>query len=119
MAVVPPTDREAAPSEDSHTGLRRRSLGVRLAWATMAFCGIFIVLSVAVFTALAWTEGRERMQAELVQIEQASAATLSKAIWELDRDALQAHVHSAIRVPSVARASPATSSHSCVSAASA
>ena len=68
MAVVPPTDREAAPSEDSHTGLRRRSLGVRLAWATMAFCGIFIVLSVAVFTALAWTEGRERMQAELVQI---------------------------------------------------
>ena len=103
MAVVPPTDREAAPSEDSHTGLRRRSLGVRLAWATMAFCGIFIVLSVAVFTALAWTEGRERMQAELVQIEQASAATLSKAIWELDRDALQAHVHSAIRVPSVGR----------------
>ncbi len=88
MAVVPPTDREAAPSEDSHTGLRRRSLGVRLAWATMVFCGLFIVLSVAVFTGLAWTEGRERMQAELVQIEQASAATLSKAIWELDRDAL-------------------------------
>ena len=69
----------------------------------MVFCGLFIVLSVAVFTGLAWTEGRERMQAELVQIEQASAATLSKAIWELDRDALQAHVQSAIRVPSVGR----------------
>lgn len=94
-------DNAAEPPEASRAGLRRRPLGLRLVWATMAFCAIFIVLSVVVFTGLAWTQGRERMQAELVQIEQASAATLSKAIWELDREALQAHVQSAIRVPSV------------------
>ncbi len=103
MAIVPPTDPVVVVPEALSPGSRRRSLGVRLVWATMAFCGLFIVLSVVVFTGLAWTEGRERMQAELVQIEQASAATLSKAIWELDRDALQAHVQSAIRVPSVGR----------------
>ena len=103
MAIVPPTDPVVVVPEALSPGSRRRSLGVRLVWAIMAFCGLFIVLSVVVFTGLAWTEGRERMQAELVQIEQASAATLSKAIWELDRDALQAHVQSAIRVPSVGR----------------
>ena len=103
MAIVPSKDSVAAPQAALHIGARRRSLGVRLVWATMVFCGAFIALSVVVFTGLAWTEGRERMQAELLQIEQASAATLSKAIWELDRDALQAHVQSAIRVPSVGR----------------
>ena len=103
MAVTPASDTFAQAAASSRAGPRRRSLGLRLVWVTMVFCAIFIVLSVAVFTGLAWTEGRERMQAELVQIEQASAATLSKAIWELDRDALQAHVQSAIRVPSVGR----------------
>ena len=99
MAIVPPTDPVVVVPEALSPGSRRRSLGVRLVWATMAFCGLFIVLSVVVFTGLAWTEGRERMQAELVQIEQASAATLSKAIWELDRDALQAHVQSEPQAP--------------------
>lgn len=103
MAVTPAPDSPAQASDRPRVEQRRRSLGLRLVWVTMVFCAIFIVLSIAVFTGLAWTEGRERMQAELVQIEQASAATLSKAIWELDRDALQAHVQSAIRVPSVGR----------------
>jgi len=84
-------------------GLPRRSLGLRLAWVTLVFCTLFIVLSVVLFTGLAWSNGRDRMQAELVQIEQAYAATLSKAIWELDREALQAHVQSAAGVPSVGR----------------
>lgn len=103
MAVTPSSDAVDQASEAPRAGSQRRPLGLRIVWATMVFCAIFIVLSVVVFTGLAWAEGRERMQAELVQIEQASAATLSKAIWELDRDALQAHVHSAIRVPSVGR----------------
>lgn len=69
----------------------------------MVFCALFIALSVVVFTGLAWTDGRDHMEAELVQIEQAYAATLSKAIWELDREAQQAHVQSAAGVPSVGR----------------
>ena len=50
-------------------GLPRRSLGLRLAWVTLVFCTLFIVLSVVLFTGLAWSNGRDRMQAELVQIE--------------------------------------------------
>lgn len=103
MAVIPGGEAAAGGADVSRAGLRRRSLGLRLAWVSMVFCAVFIVLSVVVFTGLAWTDGRERMQAELVQIEQASAAALSKAIWELDREALKAHVQSAAGVPSVGR----------------
>ncbi|MGP1629111.1 MAG: GGDEF domain-containing protein [Giesbergeria sp.] len=41
------------------------------------------------------------MDAELAQIEQIYSGTLSKAIWELDREALHAHVQSVREVPAV------------------
>lgn len=80
-----------------------RSLGTRLVLATLGFCVLFIVVAVGVLTLSAWNACRARMNAELAQIEQVYRGTLSKAIWELDRDALQAHVQSAVGVPSVGR----------------
>ncbi len=41
------------------------------------------------------------MDAELAQIEQIYSGTLSKAIWEFDREALRAHVQSVREVPAV------------------
>ena len=91
MAVVPPTDREAAPSEDSHTGLRRRSLGVRLAWATMVFCGLFIVLSVAVFTGLAWTEaGGDVLPVEVTTMKGKGSLTLTGQLGDVMKESAQA-----------------------------
>ena len=94
-AATPPAPAEppAAP--------RQRSLGLRLVWATLAFCSLFILASIAVLTWLAWNAGLQRMDAELAQIEQIYSGTLSKAIWELDREALQAHVQSVREVPAV------------------
>mgnify|MGYP001026651021 FL=1 len=80
---------------------RQRSLGLRLVWATLAFCSLFILASVALLTWSAWNAGLARMDAELAQIEQIYSGTLSKAIWELDREALQAHVQSVREVPAV------------------
>ena len=51
----------------------------------------------------AWNEGLTRMDADLAQIEQIYGDTLSKAIWELDREALQTHVRSAEGVTSVGK----------------
>lgn len=82
---------------------RQRSLGWRLVWTTLAFCSLFILASVATLTWLAWNTGLARMDAELAQIEQIYSGTLSKAIWELDREALLAHVHSVRDVPAVGR----------------
>jgi diguanylate cyclase (GGDEF)-like protein len=41
------------------------------------------------------------MTSELVQIEQVYQGTLSKSIWEMDREALQMHLESAAKVPAV------------------
>ena len=83
--------------------LARRSLGGRLVLASLLFCAAFILVSVGVLTVLAWNAGIARMEAELAQIEQIYGHTLSKAIWELDRDALQMQVQSAKGIPSVGK----------------
>ena len=90
-------------SQASGQTAARRSVGLRLAWATVAFCAVYIAFSVAVFSWMAWRDARARMEAELAQMEQAYATTLAKAIWELDRESLQNHVDSAAGVPSVGR----------------
>src|SRR5690606_16330310 len=56
---------------------RQRSLGLRLVWATLAFCSLFILASVALLTWSAWNAGLARMDAELAQIEQIYSGTLS------------------------------------------
>lgn len=94
--------------EFQHTGSQpvhsvARSLGGRLVLATLVFCALFILVSVGVLTISAWNAGRVRMDAELAQIEQIYSTTLSKAIWELDREALQMQVQSTMGIPSVGK----------------
>lgn len=104
MSALPRAAQAAAPAPALPPACPRpRSLGARLVWATLAFCGVFILASVAALTWSAWNAGLARMDAELAQIEQIYRGTLSKAIWELDREALQAHVQSAQEVPAVGR----------------
>ena len=90
MAVISPP--EAGPPAAL---ARQHSLGWRLVWATLVFCALFILASVMALTWSAWNDGLTRMDADLAQIEQIYGDTLSKAIWELDREALQTHVRSA------------------------
>lgn len=80
-----------------------QSLGARLVLATLGFCLLFTLLTIGVLTYSAWNSGLAKMNAELAQIEQVYSGTLSKAIWELDRESLQTHVMSATRVPAVGR----------------
>ena len=98
MAVTPPPGAglPAAP-------VRQRSLGWRLVWATLVFCVLFILASVMALTWSAWNAGLARMDADLAQIEQVYGDTLSKAIWELDREALKTYVRSAEGVASVGK----------------
>jgi len=83
--------------------VRQRSLGWRLVWATLVFCVLFILASVMALTWSAWNAGLARMDADLAQIEQVYGDTLSKAIWELDREALKTYVRSAEGVASVGK----------------
>src|SRR5450631_2185966 len=84
-------------------GEPKGSLGGRLVLATLGFCFIFTLLTVAVRTWSAWQAGLVAMTSELRLIEQVYQRTLSKAIWEMDRESLQTHVASAANVAAVGR----------------
>jgi diguanylate cyclase (GGDEF)-like protein len=79
------------------------SLGQRLALVTVAFCMLFAVLTVAVRTWSAWQAHVEVMNGELALLDQVYQRTLSKAIWEMDRELLHTHVVSAARVAAVGK----------------
>ena len=81
----------------------KHSLGARLAWATLGFSLAFTLVAVAVRTYSAWQETWAEMNADLMLVEQVYQQTLSKAIWEMDREALQAHMDSAALVNTVGR----------------
>ncbi len=78
-----------------------RSLGRRLVLATLFFGLIFTLLTIVVLTLSAWKSSVATMTSELVQIEQVYQGTLSKAVWEMDRESLQMHLDSAAKVPAV------------------
>lgn len=101
--MSPPHELGAAPV--STQPRRQRSLGWKLVWTTLGFCALFILASVATLTWSAWNAGVARMDAELLQIEKIYSDTLSRAIWELDREALQAYVQNAKDVPSLGKIS--------------
>lgn len=82
---------------------RAGSLGRRLVLATLVFCLLFSLAAVAVRTGIAWQANRASMAAELTLIDQVFQRTLSKAIWEMDRDALKTQLDSAAQVASVGR----------------
>lgn len=75
-----------------------RSLGSRLVLVTLGFCFVFTVLTVAVRTYSAWNEAWSAMNADLKLLEQVYRPTLSKAIWEMDRDSLRASIESTQQV---------------------
>lgn len=80
-----------------------QSLGTRLVLATLGFCFVFTMLTVAVRTWSAWQQAWLAMDADLTLIEQVYRQTLSKSIWEMDREALHTHVESAAQVTSVGK----------------
>ncbi len=85
------------------TQARTQSLGTRLVLATLGFCFVFTVLSVGVRTYFAWNEAWSAMDDDLTLLEHVYRQTVSKAIWEMDRDALHTHVDSTAQVAAVGR----------------
>ncbi len=79
------------------------SLGGRLVLATVGFCFLFALLTVAVRTWSAWQVHVAAMTGELALLDQVYQRTLSKAIWEMDRDLLKTYVASAANVAAVGR----------------
>jgi diguanylate cyclase (GGDEF)-like protein len=84
---------ESNLSRDS-AAARTGSLARRLVVATLAFCLLFTAATVAVRTWFAWNNNLATMTAELSLIDQVFQGTLSKAVWEMDNDALQAQIDS-------------------------
>lgn len=78
-----------------------RSLGTRLVVVTLGFCFVFTLFAVGARTLSAWNAAWAAMNADLALLEQVYRQTLSKAIWEMDRDALNAHVDSTAQVAAV------------------
>ena len=80
-----------------------QSLGTRLVLVTLGFCFVFTLLTVGVRTYSAWNEAWSAMDADLTLLEQVYRRTLSKAIWEMDRDSLHTHVESTAQIAVVGR----------------
>jgi diguanylate cyclase (GGDEF)-like protein len=79
------------------------SLGRRLVLATLVFCLLFTLMTVAVRTWSAWNDNLAAMTTELSMIDQVFQRTLSKAIWEMDSEALKTQLDSVARVAPVGR----------------
>ncbi len=95
MPALPPVS-----TQDSRpTG----SLGRRLVLATLAFCLVFTLFTVAIRTWSAWQANLTAMTDELSLIDQVFQRTLSKAIWEMDRESLQTQLDSVAQVAAVGR----------------
>ena len=80
-----------------------RSLGLRMVLATLGFCFLFALLTISLRSWLAWHANIATMHAELGVIEQVYQRTLTKAIWELDRDSVQMHLDTALKMEAVGK----------------
>lgn len=94
-----PDDEAAAPAP------KRRpvsgSLGRRLFLLTLAFCVVFSLAAVLARTLLAWHSHRRSMEADLTLLDQVFQRTMTKALWEVDREMLRAQLAGASEVASV------------------
>lgn len=81
------------------------SLGRRLVMATLLFCLVFTVGTVAVRTWFAWDNNVKAMNTELHLIDQVFQGTLAKAVWEMDRNALDEQLDSVAAAAPVGRVS--------------
>lgn len=77
------------------------SLGGRIVLATLVFCLLFTLIVAAVRTWSAWQNNVSRMSDEIALIAQVYQQTVSKSIWEMDRDSLQTHLNSMANAASV------------------
>ncbi|WP_168209632.1 GAF domain-containing sensor histidine kinase [Chromobacterium paludis] len=82
-----------------------RSLAGRLVLATLLFCLAFTLATVIVKTWLTWNSNLQAMQQQLNLIGDIYQQTLKKAIWDLDRSAIEEHLHSSFHVQSVGQVS--------------
>ncbi|WP_225774504.1 GGDEF domain-containing protein [Pseudomonas sp. Marseille-Q5115] len=80
-----------------------RPLAHRLVVATLVFCLVFTFATVCVRTWFAWNSGVQTMNSELALIDQVFQGSLSKAIWEMDRDSLEAQLKSVVEAAPVGR----------------
>lgn len=71
--------------------------------ATLTFCIVFTLITVAIRTWSAWQGNLAAMTGELTLIDQVFQRTLSKAIWEMDREFLQTQLDSVAQVAPVGR----------------
>lgn len=102
VSISAPTESEGAAAPPVH---RAGSLGRRLVVATLTFCLLFTLVTVVVRTWSAWNEGLEKMTAELSMIDQVFRRSLSKAIWEMDSEALRTQLDSVAQVAPLGRVS--------------
>lgn len=79
------------------------SLGRSLVLATLAFCLLFTLAMVTLRTWFAWENNLATMNSELSLIDQVFQGTLSKAIWELDREALESQLNNVAQAAPVGR----------------
>jgi diguanylate cyclase (GGDEF)-like protein len=94
---------ESKISEKTVAPPRTGSLARRLVLATLAFCVLFTIATVSVRTWFAWGNNLATMNAELGLIDQVFQGTLSKAVWEMDSEALQAQIDSVALAAPVGR----------------
>ena len=94
---------ESKISEKAVAPPRTGSLARRLVLATLAFCVLFTIATVSVRTWFAWGNNLATMNAELGLIDQVFQGTLSKAVWEMDSEALQAQIDSVALAAPVGR----------------
>lgn len=105
--VVNPGDPATAPSAPAQPTAppagRTGSLGRRLVLATVSFGLLFTLVTAGFRTWQAWQANLASMSAELTLIDQVFQRTLSKAIWEMDREAIRTQIDSAAQVATVSR----------------
>lgn len=94
---------DAKLPDTAHAPPRSGSLARRLVMATLAFCVLFTLATVSVRTWFAWNANLSNMNAELSLIDQVFQGTLSKAVWEMDSEALQAQIDSVALAAPVGR----------------
>ncbi|MEX6504099.1 diguanylate cyclase [Pseudomonas sp. 25A3E] len=79
------------------------SLGRRLVLATLIFCILFTLVTAAIRSWSAWHNNLAVMTGELTLVDQVFQRTLSKAIWELDRESLQTQLESVAQTAPIGR----------------
>jgi diguanylate cyclase (GGDEF)-like protein len=79
------------------------SIGRRLVMATLTFCLLFTLIIAGIRSWSAWQSNLTVMSDELILIDQVFRGTLSKAIWELDRESLETQLNSVAQAAPVGR----------------